>query len=368
MKRSFIKVCLAGIVATSLFVGCGQRTTNEHSTSKFETLESDVQVGMVTDSGSIDDRSFNQGTWEGVVGAVTEAHSKYIQPKNTTESDFLIAISNLYDAGYQFIVTPGYAFESAIYEAQTRYPDAHFLLLDGLPRNQAGESYIANNTTCISFAEQEASFLAGVAAAVEIKEGDFAFLGGMEVPAVQKLNWGFQQGITYANEHLGTHINLSADNVIYQGTFTDMAAGQQIASQLLDKGVDVILVAAGTTGVGAITEVKARASQGEAVWTIGVDVDQYQEGVYAEGKSVMLTSAMKYLDQATYTTIKAFTEGEFNGGASEVFSIANNGVGIPAENPNLSDETMKVVEDVKAKISAGEIVVAENNDNNTLIK
>lgn len=368
MKRSFFRLVISGIMVTSLLVGCGQgaSTTKEETSSKFEKLESDLHVGMVTDSGSIDDRSFNQGTWEGISGAVE--NSRYIQPKGNAEADYITAISNLYDAGYHFIVTPGFTFESAIYEAQTRYPDANFLLLDGVPRSQTGETYIADNTTCISFAEHEAGFLAGVAAAVEIQEGDFAFLGGIEVPAVQKLNWGFQQGVAYANENLGTQIHLGEENIIYQGTFTDMAAGQQIASQLLDRGVDVIFVAAGTTGVGAITEVKSRASKGDKVWTIGVDVDQYEEGIYAEGKSVMLTSAMKYLDQATYSTIKDFTEGKFEGGESMVFSVANDGVGIPVENPNLSEDTMKTVEAIKARIAAGEIVVVGNNDQGKLIK
>lgn len=360
MKKSFLKVFLSGMMVTSLVVGCGQSNTiNESASSKFERLDFDLNVGMVTDSGSIDDRSFNQGTWEGVAAAVKNA--RYIQPKQTSEADFLTAISNLYDAGYSFIVTPGFTFEGAIYEAQTRYPDAQFLLIDGIPTNKEGQSYIAENTTCISFAEHEAGFLAGVAAAVELQEGDFAFLGGMEVPAVQKLNWGFQQGVVYANENLGTQIHLKEENIIYQGTFTDMAAGQQIASQFLDRGVDVIFVAAGTTGVGAITEVKSRAAKGEAVWTIGVDVDQYEEGIYAEGKSVMLTSAMKYLDQAAYTTIKEFTEGKFNGGKSRVFSVENNGVGIPAENPNLSEATMQTVEQVRTLIAEGKIVVDGTN-------
>lgn len=355
---------LAGILAASLVTGCGG--SNVVKTTEMPQLDTNLYVGMVTDSGSIDDRSFNQGTWEGVSSAVRNA--KYIQPSGTTTADYVTAISNLYDGGYRFIVTPGYTFEGAVYEAQQKYQDANFLLIDGLPTSANGDSFIGENTTCVSFAEQEASFLAGVAAAVELKEGNFAFLGGVEVPAVQKLNWGFQQGIAYANEHLDTNIKIQKEHVIYQGSFTDMAAGQQIASQLYDKGVKVIMTAAGGTGVGAVTEAKARALKGEDVWTIGVDVDQYNEGIYKEGQSVMLTSAMKYLDRAAYNTIKDFTEGAFNGGQSLVFTAANDGVGIPSENPNLSDETMAIVETVKAKIKSGEIVVADNNDLGNLIK
>lgn len=368
MKKRLLMCVALSLAMTSLVTGCGNKQPSipETEASKFEKIETDLHVGMVTDSGSIDDRSFNQGAWEGIKGAVT--HSKYLEPNGNTTADFLTSIANLVDAGYQLIVTPGFTFEEAVHEAQQRYPEVNFLLLDGIPTNTKGQQHIAENTTCIAFTEHEASFLAGVAAAVELKEGEFGFIGGVEVPAVQKLNWGFQQGIAYANANLGTQITIKPEHVIYQGTFNDMAAGQQMASQLYDQGVDVILIAAGGTGVGAITEAKARAAKGDQVWTIGVDVDQYQEGLYENGQSVMLTSAMKYLDEATYTTIRDEVQGNFKGGQSLVFSVANHGVGLPTQNPNLSEETLKTVEAVKKQIQSGAIQVAGSNDQGIWIK
>jgi basic membrane protein A len=212
----------------------------------------------------------------------------------------------------------------------------------------------------VYYAEQESGFLAGVAAALQVKTGEFGFIGGMEIPAVQKFNWGFQQGVNYANEKLGTKITMKAENVVYQGTFTDVAAGQQLAASMFDKGVKAIFAAAGGVGVGAINEAKTRVVAGKQAWIVGVDVDQYPDGVYdaAANKSVILTSAMKGISVASYDMIKAERDGKFPGGQTLVFNAKNDGVGIPAKNPNLSDDVQKKVAEVVADIKAGKIVVA----------
>jgi basic membrane protein A len=326
-----------------------------------------LQVGMVTDSGTIDDKSFNQGTWEGIVKAGKElgVKTKYLKPTGTTEADYVKEIGNLYDAGYRFIVTPGFKFESAIFIAQDKYPQAKFVLIDGSPNNGAFDATrkekVGSNTVAIFFAENESGFLAGVAAALQIKTGDFGFIGGMEIPPVQKYNWGFQQGVAYANEKLGTKITIKPENVIYQGTFSDVAAGQQLAAQMYDKGVKAIFAAAGGVGVGVINEAKARAGKG--VWVVGVDSDQYSQGEYAAGKSIILTSAMKGVDAAAYAEIKAELAKNFPGGQTETFTAANDGVSIPKVNPNLSAETSKKVAEVSALLKAGKITVAKEKGN-----
>lgn len=325
---------------------------------------------MVTDSGTIDDKSFNQGTWEGILEAEKdfEIDKRYLQPSGETEADYLVEISNLYDAGYKFIVTPGYKFETAIFQAQEKYSDAKFVLLDGSPHSgeEGAEPVVADNTVSIFFAEHESGFLAGVATAVELQEGEVGFIGGMEIPPVQKFNWGFQQGVQYANEELGTNVGMQAENFVYQGTFDDVAAGGQIAAQMYSRGVDVIFAAAGGVGVGAINEAINRAGAGENVWVVGVDVDQYYDGIYeadGEEKSVILTSAMKKIGQAAYDMIQAELDGNFPGGQTLVLDATNDGVGIPEENPNLSEETIQTVNEVFEKIKAGEIQVsAEQGD------
>jgi len=320
------------------------------------------KVGMVTDAGTIDDKSFNQGSWEGIQKAAKDfgIKVKYLKPTGTTEADYVKEIVNLNDAGFSLIVTPGFKFEPAIYVVQDKYPKTKFVLIDGVPNNGAFDATrkekVGPNTVSIFFAEHESGFLAGVASSLQVKSGDFGFIGGMEIPPVQKFNWGFQQGVAYANKNLGTQISLKPENVIYQGTFNDVAAGQQLAAQMYDKGVKAIFAAAGGVGVGAINEAKTRAAKG--VWIVGVDSDQYAQGIYSGDKSIILTSAMKRVDSASYDMIKAEKEGKFPGGQTLVFDAKKDGVGIPAVNPNLSPEVMKKVAAVLADIKSGKIVVS----------
>lgn len=376
MKKKFLTMALCGLLSMSLLAGCSSsnnqngstNTDSNGSTSKFNMLDTNLKVGMVTDAGTIDDRSFNQGAWEGIKDTVK--NSKYLRPSGVTDADYLESITNLYDADFKFIVTPGYKFERAIGISQEKYPDAKFVILDGTPTDANGNIVVGKNTVSIYFSEQESGFLSGVAAAVQMQESEFGFIGGMEIPSVQRFNWGFQQGIAYANEHLGTKISIKEENVVYQGSFDDKAGGQQIAAQMYDRGVKVIFAAAGGTGIGAITEAKSRATNGDtSVYVIGVDVDQYNDGVYdqASNASVILTSAMKYIDQATYDMIEAEVNGKFPGGQTLTFSVANDGVGIPSENPNLNEDSINAVNDVYTKIKSGDIKVADNNDG-SLIK
>jgi basic membrane protein A len=257
-------------------------------------------------------------------------------------------------------VLPGFKFEEALGKAQDEYPDITFIAVDAEPlvgydNNGAPMYEVKENTISIFFAEQQASFLTGIASALETKTNKVAFLGGMEVPAVQKLGWGFVAGVAYANANLGTNVEII--DYIYQGTFTDLDAGKSISAGMYDKGADVIFAAAGAVGVGAITESKTRAESGEDVYVVGVDVDQYDEGLLTNGHSTILTSAMKYLGEAAYNQIDSYVKGEFEGGQTILMDIATNGVGLPQENPNLSEETVKQVNEIVELIKGGEIEV-----------
>jgi len=324
-------------------------------------------VGMVTDAGTIDDKSFNQGTWEGILKAGKDFgfKTKYLKPSGTTEADYVKEIGNLYDAGFKFIVCPGFKFETAIFVTQDKYPDAKFILIDGSPNNgkwdATRQEKVGPNTVAIFFAEHESGFIAGVAAALQIKSGEIGFIGGMEIPAVQKFNWGFQQGVLYANKTYGTKVVQKAENVIYQGSFDNVAAGQQLAAAMFDKGVKAIFAAAGGVGVGAINEAKTRAVAGKSAWIVGVDVDQYPDGVYdaKSGKSIILTSAMKGIGVASYDMIKAEREGKYPGGQTLIFNAKNDGIGIPAVNPNLAADVQTKVTKVLADLKAGKILVSD---------
>ncbi len=356
MKKKVIALALSALMLTGL-VGCGNSADSGSGNGE------KLAVGMVTDAGTIDDKSFNQGTWEGIKKAESELDvtAKYLKPGGTTESDYLTEIANLYEGDYKMIITPGYKFETALMKAQDQYTDAKFVILDGSPNNgkegEAFEAKVGDNTVAIYFAEQESGFLAGVATALELKDGELGFIGGMEIPAVQKFNWGFQQGVAYANENLGTSMNIAKENVVYEGSFDNVAGGQQIAAQMYERGVKAIFTAAGGVGVGAINEAKTRANSGEEVWVIGVDVDQYDDGIYEGSKSVVLTSAIKKIDEATYQIIKNEINGEFPEGQVLRFDAKNDAVGIPEENPNLSEETVSKVSEVLEAIKSGQIEV-----------
>ena len=353
MKKRFIALALSALMVTGL-VGCGSNNDNSGNSG-----EAGLKVGMVTDSGTIDDKSFNQGTWEGIKKAENDLgiEKNYMQPAGETEANYLTEIQNLYDAEYKFIVAPGFKFETAIYKAQEQYNDAKFVIIDGEPNDGKDNYLVADNTVAIYFAEEQSGFAAGVAAAVELQTGELGFIGGMEIPAVQKFNYGFQQGVAYANENFGSNVSLKDENIVYSGSFSDTALGQQLAAQMYDNGVKAIFAAAGGVGTGVITEAKTRVVNGEEVWVIGVDSDQYADGIYEGNKSVILTSAIKKIDAAAYQMIEAELNGKFPGGQTLTFDASNEGVGIPAENPNLSDDTVAKVNEVLEAIKNGEIEV-----------
>jgi len=360
MKRKLIALTLSALVITGCLAGCGKETTSTNGGKKAK-----LKVGMVTDSGTIDDKSFNQGTWEGIQKAKKDLgiDCNYIKPATSGEADLLKEIGNLNDTDYKFIVTPGFSFASAIYNAQAKYKNAKFIILDSAPSTADGKTtLVGNNTVAVFFAEHQSGFMAGVATALQLKTGDVGFIGGMAIPPVQKFNWGFQQGVAYANKNLGTNVTIKKENVVYQGTFTDSAAGQQLAAQMYDRGVKAIFAAAGGVGMGAITEAKQRATKGQEVWVIGVDSDQYAQGIYKDQKSVILTSAMKRIDVATYDIIKNELDGKFPGGKTLTFDATNDGIGIPKENPNLSKEITGKVSTVYADLKAGKITVSDKAD------
>ncbi|MDO4799855.1 MAG: BMP family ABC transporter substrate-binding protein [Bacillota bacterium] len=365
MNKKVLSILLVAVMLMAMLAGCGGQNTGGSNAPATK-----LKVGMVTDSGTIDDKSFNQGTWEGIKKYETEKGTivaEYLQPHGETTEDYLQAIADLVDNGTQVIVTPGFKFEQAIFKAQELYKDVKFILIDGAPNDgnwEKGVTYRTDsNVAALFFAEQEAGFLVGVAAALSSKTGKVGFVGGMEIPPVQKFGWGYQAGVKYANDTYGTKAEVI--DYVYQGTFTDSAAGQALASGMYNKGADIVFTAAGGVGVGVFSEAKERAIKGENVFVIGVDVDQYDFGKISEdanAKSITLTSAMKSIDGMTYRFIDEIINGKFEGGKDYRLSIKDDGVGIPAKNPNLSDETVKRVDEVRKAIYDGKITVPSSEE------
>ncbi len=320
----------------------------------------DIKIGLVTDSGSITDQSYNQNSWEGILKAERDfgIESKYLQPYGMTTYDYLDEIEELVYEGFEIIVTPGFMFGEAVYIAQDEYPNVQFVMIDAEPiSGDYSDFRIEENTLSIYFTEHEAGFQAGIAAALESKTGKVGFIGGMEIPPVQKYGWGFVAGVAYANDTYGT--NAEVTDYIYQGSFSEVEAGQQLAASMYDKGIDVIFAAAGGVGYGVINEAKTRTASGDEVFIIGVDVDQYNSGLIEDGRSVILTSAIKRIDTVTYYIIENYLNGNFNGGQKQFYSIKDDAVGLPNENPNLANHTVSMVNDASLAVKNGSVTVPE---------
>lgn len=367
MSKKVLSLLLVAVLAISLFAGCAkapeqeapkapeQEAPKEAEPEKEEPKEpaEDFKVGFVTDTGGIDDRSFNQGTWEGVVryagekGWTEGTEYNYIQ--SNEEADYIPNLSAFGDDSYNVVVAAGFLFKDAMTEVSSQYADTNFVLID--------EEVIQPNVASVKFAEEQGSFLVGVAAAKTTKTKKVGFVGGMDFPLIRHFHAGFVAGVHSVDPSIEV-----VDQ--YAGDFGNPGVGQQIASTMYEKGADVIYHAAGGTGNGVINEAKNRVENGEDVWVIGVDKDQYADGIYDKdnNKSVVLTSMMKSVDVAAYNMIEAAQNGEFPGGKVTALTLADNGVGIPEENPNLSEDIIKAIQEYKDKIVKGEIVVPNNMD------
>ena len=346
MKKLLFSLTL--FLATITLVACGGKEQPQGQATKDV-----VKVGMVTDLAGIDDKSFSEITWKGVSEFAKEhdnVKAQYVTPQDSALPTLVNAVDNLVLSGNEVIVLTGFTFEETAGQVAKLYPDVKFILIDGQPLVD-GEYKTFDNVVSIYFKEHEASFLSGIASALESQSGKLGFIGGMSNDAVKKYGFGFVAGVAYANEVYGTTSFVT--DYIYSGSFTDVSMGQSLAGGMYDKGIDIILHAAGGVGVGAITEAKTRGD----VHIVGVDVDQYHEGLIDDSKSIILTSAMKKIDIAVKEHLTNYINNEFKGGEVFTLGITDNGVGLPNENPNLVDETIEKVQLASDLIKNGELKI-----------
>ena len=330
-------------VGLLLLTGCGKDGQGEPVT----------KIGMVSDLAGIDDKSFSEITWKGVSEFAEEhdnVEAQYITPSDSALPTLVNSVDNLIMSGNEVIVLTGFTFEETAGTVAELYPEVEFILIDGQPMVD-GEYKTFDNVVSIYFKEHESSFLTGVASALETKTGQLGFIGGIPNEAVKKLGIGYVAGVAYANANLGTDTHVT--EYVYSGSFTDVSMGRSLAGGMFEKGIDTILHAAGGVGVGAIAEAKTRGD----VKIVGVDVDQYHAGLLDNGESVMLTSAMKNIDVAVKEHLTYYIEDDFKGGQVFTLGIKENGVGLPNENPNLSEDTIAKVEGVSEEVKDGKVQV-----------
>lgn len=258
-------------------------------------------VGLVTDVGKIDDKSFNQSTWEGVKQAEKELGAKVQYIETTDSKDYDKNIATFADAKYDVIVTVGFALGEATIAAAKKYPDIKFIGVDQF------QSETIPNLAGLVFPEDQSGFLVGALAAMMTKTKKIgAVLGTDAVPPVWRFGEGYRAGAAYVDPTVEVTVVYHND-VGFDKTFTDPEWGKTTALSMIDKGVDIIFGAGGKTGNGALL---GAAEKG--VYAIGVDTDQYY--TVPEAQKVLLSSAMKLLTPGTFELIKLAKEGKFPGG------------------------------------------------------
>ena len=314
---------------------------------------SGYELALITDLGTIDDRSFNQGAWEGLVKYAQEngITHKYYQPADQGDDAYLNAIDLAVQGGAKVIVTPGFLFEVPVFLAQDRYPDVKFVLLDGSPNNGDYDNFVGKvspNTVSVFYAEEQSGFLAGYAA---VKEGyrSLGFMGGMAVPAVIRFGHGYIQGADLAAKELGLAKGAVTINYFYTGTFAPSPDIQTRAAAWYNEGVEVIFSCGG--GI-CFSIFPAAENSGNVV--IGVDGDQSSES------PTVITSAMKMLTTSVYDCLKDYYDGKFQGGQTLLFSASSDGVGLPMDTSKFTTFTESEYRDVYAKLASGATVVDNN--------
>jgi len=282
-----LSACAPAAPATEAPVDCSQADT--------------FCVGLVTDVGEIDDKSFNQSAWEGVKRAEAElgAHVDFVETQDA--KDYGTNIALFADEGYDVIVTVGFALGSATLEAAAKYPDVNFIGVD-----QFQPATVAN-VTGLLFPEDKAGFMAGALAAQMSKTGTIAAVLGTDlVPPVVAFKEGYEAGAKYINP------DIKLISTYHPGgldvAFTDPEFGASTAAQAIDQGADVVFGAGGKTGNGALIEVAGH----EGLFCIGVDSDQWE--TVPEAHACLISSAMKLITPGVFDLVKASKDGSFPGG------------------------------------------------------
>ncbi len=266
---------------------------------------SDLKIGLVTDVGQIDDKSFNQSSWEGVLAAeACGATVDYIETQSAT--DYADNIAEFAENDYDIIVTVGFALGTATIEAAAQYPDVLFVGVDQFQPEPI------DNVVGLIFHEDQSGFLAGVLAGRLTQTGTIAaVLGTDQVPPVVAFKEGYEAGARYVNPDINI-ISTYHPGAIDQA-FVDPEWGAATARQALDQNADVIFSAGGKTGNGGLIEVaNAVGEDGPPPFCIGVDTDQWY--TVPEARPCLVSSAMKLLDKGVADIIMAYVDGELEGG------------------------------------------------------
>ena len=337
--KNFLKLIILSII---LIISLSCKDTKKNS---------GYELALITDIGTIDDKSFTQGSWEGLKKYAEEKGItyKYYKPAGKDTDSKIDSIYLAISSGAKLIVTPGYLFEPAIYKVQDTHPEINFVLLDGTPQDGTYTDFrIEKNVYAVLYAEEEAGFLAGYGV---VKEGytNLGVMGGMAEPSVIRFGYGFVQGADYAAKELGVK-NIKIDYT-YIGGYEPTPEVQTKASSWFIKGVQVIFAPAG----GAGNSVMSAAEQNKG-YVVGVDVDQSVES------PTVITSAMKMIGESVYNAIDEFYKGNFPGGKIAVLDAKVHGIGLPMETSKFKNFTKEDYDNIYKKLVDGSIEILKDTD------
>ena len=294
-----------------------------------------IKVGMVTDVGGVNDKSFNQLAWEGLQGLVKEDPSfevNYLESK--TDADYQTNINTFIDEEYDLIITVGYMLADATREAAEDNPDQKFAIVD--------DSSCADleNVACLMFAQEQCSYLVGLVAGYMTQSKTVGYIQGMVSEPMNLFGIGYIAGVLEVCPD-ATVLQYNANN------FGDIAGGNTAAKDMITKGADIIYHAAGGTGLGMIN-----ACEEEGIWAIGVDSDQ----AAVLGKDCILASALKNTGAGCVAIAKDIKAGNFTGGEHH-YTLADGAIDIATTGDHIPADVLEKVNAAKEAIIAGDLVV-----------
>jgi len=337
-KRSLAAVLLAAFVLVLGVVaaGCGgddSSSSGDTAATATATPAKKIKVGLVTDIGGLNDRSFNQLANEGLTKAGSDLGVDTRVLTSKSNADYVPNLSTLAQQKYDLVIGVGFLMADAMDTVAQKFPDTNFAIIDN---SQATLKHKPTNVRGLLFAEQEPGYLAGYVAGLYTKDkgGDqvISSVGGQKIPPVDSYIAGYQAGAKKANPDIKT-LNGYSEDFVKQDLCKELALNQ------IAEGSQVVFQVAGQCGLGALDAAKEKGVVG-----IGVDADQGYLGDH------VITSALKKVDVAVFNTIKAVQDGSYKGGTDTIFDIKSGGVGlgkVSAAGQKYEEQVNKVMEQIK---------------------
>ncbi|MHA6258766.1 BMP family lipoprotein [Sporosarcina sp. CAU 1771] len=343
------------LAAGTILGACGTDKAKEEEETTTpatgEETEAAFSIAMVTDTGGVDDKSFNSSAWKGIqdygeANGLEKGDGGFDYLQSTDASEYEANLNRLVRRDFDLVYGIGFLLKDAIETIAQQHPDKMFGLVDE-------ESEVAN-VASIMFKEQEGAFLAGAAAALMTKSNKIGFVGGMDIPVIERFHAGFVDGVAAVNPDIEVDVQ-------YTGNFDKAEDGKAAANRMYTSGVDIIFHAAGGTGNGVFSEAKERkTSDPDAyVWVIGVDSDQYEEGKVGED-NITLTSMLKRVDLAVMKTAELAAKGEFPGGEITRYGLADEGIALADSRGAIPQDVLDQIDVFAKDIAEGNIVVSED--------